>query len=170
MSDILRFLPHGERTAQSFDVSDLIHEVCESLDTQCMRQGISIDVDAPPYTIVEGDRDRLWIVLDQLLAGVLKATPNGGTVVVIAYSGDEHGVEIEVAGSSNESFEQFKSRGLSSGTANEDRQAAERLPSEVRRIAASSGVEIGASKCPDGGTAFTIRIPPCTERESRKAA
>lgn len=170
MSDVLRFLPHGEPTDQNFDVSDLIQEVCESLDTQSVRRGISIEVDAPPYTMVEGDRERLWAVLEQLFSGVLEATPISGGVVVTAYSDDEHGVEIEVAGSRSDSFEQFKSRGVSAGTANEDQQAAERLSSEVRRIVATSGVEICASECPEGGVAFTIQIPPSTDNESRKAA
>lgn len=170
MSDVLRFLPHGEPTDQSFDVSDLIQEVCESLDTHCVRRGISIEVDAPPYAMIEGDRDRLWLVLEQLLIGVAEATPSSGNVVVTAYSDDEHGVEIEVAGSKSESFEQFKSREQPNGATDEDGQADERLTTEVRRIVATSGVEICPSECPEGGSAFTIQIPPSTDSESRKAA
>ncbi len=172
MSDVLRFLPHGEPTEQSFDVSDVIHEVCESLDPQFIGRGIDIEVDAPPYTMVDGDRDRLYVVLEQLLAGVLGATPNGGSVVVTAFSDDEHGVEIEVAGGRSESFEQYKSQGLPAESAKEDGLTAERLSSDVRRIAATSGVEICASECPEGGAAFTIQIPPSTDTDSgsRRAA
>jgi signal transduction histidine kinase len=83
--------------------------------------------------------------------------PDGGRLFVTTYQGPE-GLELEVADSGpglseqaqRRAFEPFfttKSNGTGLGLA------------IVDRIAEVHGGDVAAANCPDGGAAFTIRIP-----------
>ena len=92
-----------------------------------------------------------------LSLNALDAMPDGGRLFVTTYSGPE-GLELEIADTGpglseqaqRRAFEPFfttKSNGTGLGLA------------IVDRIAEVHGGAVSAANCPEGGAAFTIRIP-----------
>ena len=98
MGEVLRFSPRDGSEDPTFDVSDVIGEICEALELRSFRQGVQFEVDAPPYTMLQGDREQFRTVLQLLLTQTLDVTPRGSDLVITAFS-DGQGVEVEVADS-----------------------------------------------------------------------
>jgi C4-dicarboxylate-specific signal transduction histidine kinase len=170
MSGVVPFPPHREPADQSYDVSDVIHEVCESLESQSLGRGVNIEMDAPPHMMVEGDRQRFQGLLERLLCGVLDAAPTGGDVVVTA-DDDEECVEVEVAHSGTGFFGELDSQTAAPNAANQTRESDEG-PSELDRIVEASGGMVRASQRSEGGATYTITISRSSDEDSgsRKAA
>ena len=167
MSGLLPFSPDpGERC--QVDVSDLIGEVCGALETSELRRGIFLDIDAPPYTIVQGDRQQLRLLLHELVSNAMHVTPRGGSVVVSAFC-DEQFVELEVADSSI---------GIRRDALGDTVETALSPPSslpgwqDICAIVANHHGRILVADCPDGGIALTVRLPhgQASEAGARKAA
>lgn len=167
MSSLLPFSPDRDKTCD-VDVSDLIGEVCGMLESSEFRRGIFLDIDAPPYTIVRGDRQQLRRLLHELISNALHVTPRGGSVVVSAFCDDEF-VELEVADSSV---------GIRRDLPDDSDEALGNDPArlqgwrEICAIVANHGGEIYIADCPDGGIALTVRLPHARafDSKSRKAA
>ena len=165
VNDLLSFTTDRSPRWQSFLVRDLIDEVCESLGPQFSAQAIEIEIDAPPTMLVSADREMLRRALLNLLLNALDAMNRGGEMVITAYR--TAGVfELEVADSGvglpeearRRAFEPFyttKSGGTGLGLA------------IVERVMAAHGGSVTAINCPEGGAAFTLRIP---QRALRAAA
>ena len=167
MTSLVPFPPQPSADLPEFDISDLLQEVSDSLERESLRRRVPIEVDAPPYTMVRGDRPRLRVLLTRLIGNALSASPAGSQIVVTAYS-DEDGVEVEVADDRSESVELLLGEGLAAG-------AGEARPmswSEVQQIVASCGGQISVAGCPEGGLAMTVQFPRVTDEDagSRKAA
>ena len=134
-----------------------MHEVCESLAPQLAAQGIETYLEIPRGMAVSADRDMLRRALLNLVLNALDAMPDGGELVITACCGP-HGFELEVADTGpgiepsalNRIFEPFfttKSEGTGLGLA------------IVLRIAEAHHGDVHAVNCPEGGAAFTLRIP-----------
>ncbi len=169
MSSLLSFPSPSSADIADFDISDLLQEVCEALERESLRRRVPIEVDAPPYTMVRGDRRTLRLLLTRLIGNALSASPAGSEIVVTAYS-DEQGVEVEVADDRSEPVELLIDSGLA-GVAG----AGEARPmpwSEVQQIAAACGGRISVSSCPEGGVAMSVQFPRITDADtgSRRAA
>jgi signal transduction histidine kinase len=157
VNDLLQFTSHRDPLWGKFDLRILVEEVCESLGLQLAAQNITTDLDVPAGLSVLADRDMLRRALLNLILNALDVMPDGGELTITALA-TRHGVELEVADSgpgivqSRESrlFEPFyttKSGGTGLGL------------TIVERIAAAHGGDVNACNCPQGGAAFTIRIP-----------
>jgi signal transduction histidine kinase len=157
VNDLLSFTAHRSPQWETFLVSDLVEEVFQSLAPQLEAQGIDLDLDVPPNTLLDGDRELIRRAVLNLVLNAVDAMPHGGNLVVTSYEGPD-GFELEIAdsgpGLSHEAqkrvFEPFyttKSTGTGLGL------------SVVCHIAEAHGGTVTASNCPEGGAAFTIRIP-----------
>jgi signal transduction histidine kinase len=158
VNDLLNFTAHREPQWRSFMIQDLVEEVLESIAPQLEAQGITPDIDVPPYTVVTADREMLRRAILNLVLNAIDVMPDGGEIVVTSYDGPR-GFELEVAdsgpGLSREQiakvFDPFyttKSHGTGLGL------------SIVHRIVEAHGGRVTAVNCPDGGAAFTIQLPP----------
>jgi signal transduction histidine kinase len=157
VNDLLNFTRDRDPHWRSFNLYELLHGVCESLRPQLEAQEVAVDIDAPrdPYGV--GDPDMLRRAVLNLVLNALDAMPEGGQIVVTGWNGPE-GLEVEVADSGpgvapencDRVFEPFfttKSGGAGLGLA------------IVYRIAEAHGGRAWVRNCPEGGAAFTIRIP-----------
>lgn len=162
VNDLLSFTAHRAPHWQTFLVGDLVQEVCDSLEPQLDAQMIDIDIDVPPNTVLTADRDMLRRALLNLILNSIDAMPDGGEIVITSYD-TPRGFELEVAdsgpGLSEEDirhvFEPFyssKQNGTGLGL------------SIVYHVAESHGGTVTVMNCPEGGAAFTIKIPRHTMR------
>lgn len=170
MSGVVPFPPHRTPADQSYDVSDVIHEVCELLGSQSLQCGVDIEVDAPPHMMVEGDPQLFQELLERLLSGVLETTPKGGDVVVTA-DDDEEGVEVEVAHSGTGFSEMSESQAAASNAADRTHES-DNGRSNLDSIVNASGGMVRTSQGLEGWTTYTITIRRSLDEDSgsRKAA
>lgn len=162
VNDLLSFTAHRNPQWQTFLVGDLVEEICESLAPQLEAQRIDVDLDVPPNTLLTADREMFRRAVLNLVLNSVDAMPDGGELVITSYDGSK-GFELEVAdsgpGLSDEqkrrAFEPFystKQNGTGLGLA------------IVYHVAEAHGGTVTAMNCPEGGAAFTIRIPRRTMR------
>lgn len=157
VNDLLNFTAHRNPQWESFLINDLVEEVCESLRPQLEAQGIEVDLDVPPNTLLAADREMLRRAVLNLVLNALDAMPQGGELVVTSFESPT-GFELEIADSGPglsqddqknvfEPFYSTKSTGTGLGL------------SVVYQIAEAHGGNVTATNCPEGGAAFTIVIP-----------
>lgn len=157
VNDLLSFTADRPPRWQSFLVRDLIDEVCQSLEPQFRAQAIEVEIDAPPTMLVSADREMLRRAMINLLLNALDAMARGGELVITAIR-SRGAFELEIADSGaglpeetrRRAFEPFyttKSGGTGLGL------------SIVERVMAAHGGSVTATNCPEGGAAFTLRIP-----------
>lgn len=157
VTDLLNFTQDRDPAWRQFDIRRLVHEVCESLAPQLAAQGIETFLEMPRGMTVAADRDMVRRALLNLVLNALDAMPDGGQLVITACSGPR-GFEVEVADTGpgiepaalSRIFEPFfttKSEGTGLGLA------------IVHRIAEAHHGDVLAVNCPEGGAAFTLRIP-----------
>src|SRR5690348_514352 len=165
VSDLLSFTAHRQPQWQTFLVGDLVNEICESLEPQLEAQMIDVDIDVPPNTLLSADRELMRRAVLNLVLNAIDAMPEGGTLVITSYE-NARGFELEVADSGpglsdevkRKAFEPFystKQNGTGLGLA------------IVYHVAEAHGGTVSAMNCPDGGAAFTIKLP---RRQMRAAA
>ncbi len=157
VNDLLQFTSNRAPSWQTFYLEAVVQEVCDALRPQFVAQGIRTDVDIPSQLAIIADRDMLRRATLNLILNALDAMPEGGELAVTGTSGPQ-GIELEVADSGPgigdydeprlfEPFFTTKSGGTGLGLA------------IVERIASAHGGDVCASNCPQGGAAFTIRLP-----------
>jgi signal transduction histidine kinase len=164
VSDLLQFTSHRDPSWQLVRVEALIREVCESLAPQLTAQGIRAELDVAPQLTVVADRDMLRRATLNLILNAVDAMPGGGELAVTG-TASPGGVELEIADSGPgiedsdgphlfEPFFTTKSGGTGLGL------------TIVERIAAAHGGDVFACNCPQGGAAFTIRLPYRTKEKA----
>jgi signal transduction histidine kinase len=162
VNDLLSFTAHRNPQWQTFLVGDLVEEICDALGPQLDAQRIDVDIDVPPNTLLTADREMFRRAILNLVLNSIDAMPDGGELVITSYDGHK-GFELEIAdsgpGLSDEqkrrAFEPFystKQNGTGLGLA------------VVYHVAEAHGGTVTATNCPEGGAAFTIRIPRRTMR------
>jgi signal transduction histidine kinase len=141
----------------TFFLRDLIEEVCQPLASRLEAQAIKAAIDIPSNHVVTADRELLRRAVRNLLLNAMDAMPEGGTLLATSVAGP-HGVELEIADTGQALSDE------------ELQQAFELLPTAqrggtgwglavVHRIAEVHGGTVTAVNCPDGGVAFTLRLP-----------
>lgn len=164
VNDLLNFTAHRQPQWQTFVVGDLVSEVYESLEPQLEAQMIDVDIDVPPHTLLTADREMMRRALLNLMLNAIDAMPDGGSLVITSYE-NGRGFELEVADSGPglpdavkrrvfEPFYSTKQHGTGLGLA------------FVQHVAEAHGGTVTAANCPEGGAAFTIKIP----RQAMRAA
>ena len=157
VNDLLNFTSHSDPQWRGFSVRDLVDEILLSLGPQLAAQAVEVTVDVPLDARVSADRAMVHRSILNLVHNAIDAMQDGGELTVTSYDGDV-GFELEIAdtgdGLSDETlrraFEPFystKSSGTGLGLA------------LVQRVAEAHGGDVTALNCPDGGAAFTLRIP-----------
>jgi two-component system, sensor histidine kinase FlrB len=168
VADLLNFSADREPQLADVEIPELLHKVFQSLAPQLEAQRIAVHVDATPGTTARADRDMLRRAIVNLVLNALDAMPKGGELVVTACRCHD-AVEIEVADSGpgideaamDRLFEPFfttKSAGTGLGLA------------IVERIAEAHHGQVLVANCPEGGAAFTLRIPGSRTTRAWRAA
>jgi signal transduction histidine kinase len=164
VNDLLNFTAHRNPQWQTFLVGDVVYEVCQSLEPQLDAQMIDVDVDVPPNTLLTADREMIRRALLNLLLNAIDAMPSGGNLVITSYD-SERGFELEVADSGPGLSEEVKRRAFEPFYSTKQNGTGLGL-AIVYHVAEAHGGTVTAANCPEGGAAFTIKIP----RRSMRAA
>ncbi|MGO8688227.1 MAG: sensor histidine kinase [Thermoguttaceae bacterium] len=157
VNDLLHFTSDRDPHWQTFSLSALIDDVRDALAAQFAAQAIRTAVDVPKSLSVTADRDMIRRAVLNMVLNAMDAMPEGGTLDITACR-TPGGVELEIADSGPglsenvlprifEPFFTTKQTGTGLGLA------------IVARIAEVHGGEATAANCPQGGAAFTLRIP-----------
>ena len=157
VNDLLQFTSDRDPQLCTFLLRKLVEDVCASLAPQLVAQAIRRVIDVPKDLLVTADQEMLRRAVLNLALNALDAMPDGGTLTVTFVSTPQ-GLELEIADSGvglsdharTRAFEPFfttKRGGTGLGLA------------IVYRIAESHGGDVTALNCPEGGAAFTLRIP-----------
>lgn len=145
------------RTWGMFPLRELVEEVFQSLGPRLREQTIQTVIDVPADHLAAGDGELLRRAARNLMLNAIDAMPEGGCLTVTSAAGANL-LELEIADTGPALSEE------------ERYQAFELLPTAqrggtgwglavVRRIAELHGGSVTAANCPDGGVAFTLRIP-----------
>ena len=157
VNDLLHFTSDRDPQLQPFPLRKLVEDVVASLAPQLAAQSIQTVVDVPGNQVITADRDMFRRAVLNLALNALDAMPDGGTLTVTS-AADSSAVELEIADSGpglsedtqRRAFEPFyttKRGGTGLGLA------------IVSRIADVHAGQVDASNCPEGGAAFTLRVP-----------
>jgi signal transduction histidine kinase len=157
VNDLLSFAAHRQPQWQGFLVCSLVEEICESLAPQFDAQRVDLDVDVPPNTVLHADREMIRRAVLNLVLNALDAMPRGGTLVITSYDGPR-GFELEVADTGPGLSDEAKRRVFEPFYSTKEGGTGLGL-SVVFHVAESHGGTVTAANCPEGGAAFTIRIP-----------
>jgi signal transduction histidine kinase len=164
VNDLLHFTADRDPQWEMFSLGRLVDEVCASLAPQFMAQAIKTVVDVPKSQFVSADPHMIRRAVLNLILNALDVMSEGGTLVITSLVG-RHGLELEVADTGpglsaevmSRAFEPFfstKRNGTGLGLA------------IVSRIAEVHGGDVLAANCPEGGAAFTLRIPQRVAQEA----
>lgn len=157
VNNLLSFAAGRQPHWQSFLVCSLVDEICESLAPQFDAQRVDLDIDVPPNTVLNADQEMVRRAVLNLVLNALDVMPHGGNLVITSYEGPR-GFELEVADSGPGLTEEAKRRLFEPSDSTNDRGTRRGL-SMVYHIAEAHGGTVTAANCPEGGAAFTIRIP-----------
>ncbi len=163
--DLLQFAADRDPLCSQFRLRELIDEVCDTLSPQSAAQKVQLEIDVPAPIVIDADRDLLRRAILNLVLNALDAMTDGGELSITCHN-SPHAVELEVADTGpgvpanvrDRLFEPFfttKSGGTGLGL------------TIAYQVAEVHGGDINVLNCPQGGTAFTIRIP---RRVMEKAA
>jgi two-component system, OmpR family, phosphate regulon sensor histidine kinase PhoR len=75
------------RPTDQVDLSQLVREVTEGLETQAREAGVAINVSAPGEAVVTGDRNELYEVFENLVDNSIKYGGGGGVVEIAVGEG-----------------------------------------------------------------------------------
>jgi signal transduction histidine kinase len=157
VNDLLNFAAHRQPQWQGFLICSLIDEICESLSPQFDAQRVDLDVDVPPNTVLHADREMVRRAVLNLVLNALDAMPRGGNLVITSYDGPR-GFELEIADTGPGLTEEAKRRLFEPFYSTKESGTGLGL-SVVYHVAEAHGGTVTAANCPEGGAAFTIRIP-----------
>jgi signal transduction histidine kinase len=150
--------------AGPFSLHELVEEVCLTLGSRLKSQAIRTTIDIHTNLSIVADRELLRRAVRNLVLNAADAMPGGGSLIVTSAISPRM-VELEVADTGPALSDE------------ERQQAFELVPTAqrsgtgwglavVRRIAEMHGGSVTAANCPDGGVAFTLRIPRAAALEA----
>ena len=149
--------PSRSRRWRTFPLRELVEEAAQSLDSRCKDQAIQTTIDVPSDLDITADRALIRRAVEHLMLGGIAAMPSGGSLLVTSAAGPE-AVELEIADTGPTLSDEARRHAFEpSGTT--ERGASGWELAMVRHFAELHGGSVTAANCPDGGVAFTLRIP-----------
>jgi signal transduction histidine kinase len=157
VNDLLNFAAERDPRLAPVVLRPLIDELCSSLAPQLAAQSIELVTDLSDELAVHADRDMLRRAVLNVSLNAMDAMPDGGRLtirgwheletIVIEVADTGKGLSDEACRRAFEPFYTTKSTGTGLGLA------------IVYRTAEAHGGEVTVRNSPDGGAAFTIRLP-----------
>lgn len=140
-----------------FPLRQLIDECCRPLQARMKEASIHAVIDVPGDLMVCGDRVSLGRAVRNLILGAIDAMPGGGTIVATS-AATQDAVELEIA-DTGESLSEESLHHAFEPSGEVHRGTSGWVLAAVQRIAESHGGDATVANCPEGGVAFTLRIP-----------
>lgn len=142
----------------------VMEELAEDYQAQARSKNISLSFDLPPkYPVFHADRDKLALVMHNLLGNALKYTPEGGEVQV-RVAADELQLRFEVRDSGIGIGEEDQQRIFEPFYRARDKRI-EGVPgtglglSLAREMVRLHGGELSVESAPEKGSTFTFTVP-----------
>lgn len=157
VNDLLAFSAQRQPQSSAFFVGDLVDEVLGSLAPQLEAQAVEVDLDTPPNLPLWADREMVRRAVLNLVLNALDMMPAGGELTITAYEGQE-GLELEIADSGPGLDEAHQGRLFEPFFSTKETGTGLGL-SVVAHVADAHGGSVIAENCPQGGAAFTLRLP-----------
>jgi signal transduction histidine kinase len=154
--NILPFPAHRVAQSQSIELRALVEETVDMLAQQLRAQRIHVDIDVPAGQRLWSDDRTLRRCVWHLALNALDAMPKGGELTITSYSGPR-GLELEIADTGRGLSSEFQ-QCLADASRDTPANLGQALATAVR-LARSAGGGLTARNCPEGGAAFTIRLP-----------
>ena len=145
------------RCQGAFPLRQLVEEGCRSLASRLAAKAITTVIDVPADQMIVADRELLRKAVQNLVLGAITAMPNGGSLVVTSAS-FPNAVELEIA-DSGESLSDEELHHAFDPSSAEYRGTTGWALAAVQKIAEAHGGNVTVANCPEGGVAFTLRIP-----------
>jgi signal transduction histidine kinase len=141
----------------SFPLRELVEEVCQPLASQLTEQAVQIIIDIPSGQRMSADRALLRRAVRNLVLNAVEAMPDGGTLVATSAAGPQ-AIELEIADTGPALSDEQRQQAFELNPTSQRGGTGWGL-AVVHRIAELHGGSVTAANCPDGGVAFTLRIP-----------
>ncbi|MBE2315599.1 CHASE3 domain-containing protein [Solirubrobacter sp. CPCC 204708] len=145
------------------DLEAVVLEAVEAGRPRADQAGVTLTAHTEPVPALDGDRDRLFQVVDNLIANAVKFTPAGGSVSVRA--GRRHGsafiavTDTGVGIASDEQHRLFERFYRTKAATEASVQGIGLGLSIVRAIAQGHGGEVACESEEGVGTTFTVELP-----------
>lgn len=145
------------RYRATFPLRELVEEVCHSLQSRFQTPAIKTVIDIPSDQTITADRELLGRAVRNLILNAVEAMPEGGSLIATS-AVSPNAVELEIADTGSSLSDEQRQQAF------ELHPTAQRGESGwglaiVHRIAELHGGTVTAANCPEGGGAFTLRIP-----------
>jgi signal transduction histidine kinase len=168
----LRYLETGEMNLvlESFDLRAEVQDACEDYEAIAESGGLALVTDLPCKDItVLADREKVRVILDNLISNAVKFTPSGGRVQVSLSCRDEQ-VEITVAdtgiGIPSEELDRVFDRFYQVEDHMTRRHGGMGLGlSIVKGLVGLHGGQVLAESVPNRGSCFIVRLPVSVPEE-----
>ena len=145
------------RCQGTFPLRQLVEEGCRTLASRLAAQAITTVIDVPTDQMIVADRELLRRAVQNLVLSAIAAMPDGGSLVATSASGHD-AVELEIADTGESLFDEELHRAFNPSGANHRGTTGWSL-AIVKQIAETLGGNATVANCPEGGVAFTLRIP-----------
>ena len=143
----------SNRFWRTFPLRELVEEVYRPLAAQ----SVELVIDIPAAQTITGDRELLRRAVRNLLLNAIDAMPRGGSLTATSAIGP-NAVELEIADTGATLSDEERQQAFELNPTAQ-RQGTGWGLAVVRRIAELHGGSVAAANCPEGGAAFTLRIP-----------
>jgi signal transduction histidine kinase len=147
----------NKRSWSDFPLRQLVDEVAQSLASRCKDHSINLILDVPANLVATANRALIRRAVEHLMLGAIAAMPNGGSLWATSAAGPD-AVELEIADTGPTLSDDARQHAFDS-PGNTERGASGWELAMVHHIAKIHGGAVTAANCPDGGVAFTLRIP-----------
>lgn len=145
------------RCPRAFPLRQLVEDCCRQLASRLETQAIHTVIDVPAGQMIVGDRELLGRAARNLVLAAIDAMPHGGTLVATSAAGRD-AVELEIA-DTGESLSEGELHHVFNPSGEVQRGTSGWVLAAVRRIAEAHNGSVAVANCPEGGVAFTLRIP-----------
>jgi signal transduction histidine kinase len=145
------------RSWESLSLRELVDEVVASLASRFAAQAIDVTIDVPLDHRISGQGELLRRAVENLMLNAVDAMPDGGSLLATS-AADGHAIELEVADSGPTMSDEQRQEAFQLMPAAQRGGTGWGL-AVVRRIAELHGGCVTVANCPEGGVAFTLRVP-----------